>query len=57
VNRLKREPEEGGFGETIKADDLGKIFFYKNLTAFKAFGSISETLATAAVVPENDLQK
>ena len=45
IGKLKRPEEEGGYGETIKIDDLGKVFFQKGITPFNTFASIAETLA------------
>ena len=45
IARLRRPETEGGFGETIKVTDLGKIFFTRNLAPFASFSSVTETLA------------
>ena len=45
VDRLKRPENKGGFGESIKIDLLGKIFYKKNLAVVPAFASVSEQLA------------
>ena len=45
IGRLKRPETEGGYGEAIKVDDLGKVFFQRGITPFSTFASVAETLA------------